>query len=135
MAEQDYTDTGLYRALLMEKIERIETNLIDLTKSIKGNGVPGCQSEHREIKKYIDEDVRPAIKDYHLNSDSYKKTAKKVNVLDTINFVFKHWKPVATILTLAIIGLLSIAGYSTLEAKQNALKAVEAVNQIKGLIK
>ena len=135
MAEQDYTDTGLYRALLMEKIERIETNLIDLTKSIKGNGVPGCQSEHREIKKYIDDEVKPAIKDYHQNSDSYKKTAKKVNVLDTINFVFKHWKPVAVILSLAMLGLLSIAGYSTLEAKQHAEQALSALNTIKGLVK
>ena len=135
MAEQDYTDTGLYRALLMEKIERIETNLESLTKSIKGNGVPGCQSEHREIKKYIDDEVKPAIKDYHQNSDSYKKTAKKVNVLDTINFVFKHWKPVAVILSLAMLGLLSIAGYSTLEAKQHAEQALSALNTIKGLVK
>jgi len=135
VSEQEYTDTGLYRKLLMDKIDNIESNLKSLTESIKGNGVPGCQSEHREMFKYMEEEVKPAIKDYHQNSDSYKKAAKKINVLNMINFAFKHWKPVATILTLAIIGLLSIAGYSTLEAKQNALKAVEAVNQIKGLIK
>ena len=135
MTEQDYTDTGMFRALLMDKIERIETNLSDLTKSIKGNGVSGCQSEHREIKKYIDEDVRPAIKDYHQNSDSYKKTAKKVNVLDTINFVFKHWKPVLIIAVLAMIGLFSVAGYNTLEAKNYAEKAINAVNEIKAVIK